>query len=229
VNDATLAAYTGPRHDLLELLPERCDRVLDIGCAEGLVGAEIRARRPGCEVWGIERDRAFAAVARTRLARVFGGDAEQVLPELRARGERFDLVVCGDILEHLVDPWAVLRTVRALCPDGCLLASLPNVGHWSTLWSLVWRSEWPYRDRGIHDRTHLRFFARRNVAELFGSAGFRLEVLRTRHRLLERPHPVNARLEPLLRALPGLARLTAFQFLCRAAPAAAGGQPPVPS
>ena len=64
--------------------------------------------------------------------------------------------------------WAVLRAaVRYLEPEGVVIASIPNVGHLDTICNLVFRGLWPYRERGIHDRTHLRFFARGNIDELF--------------------------------------------------------------
>src|SRR5262245_2143459 len=182
------ASYRGTRQDLLALVPPGgLATVLEIGCAAGATGAALKASRPGTRVTGIELDPALAREAGVALDEVLLGDAVERLNELASRGARFDLVLCGDVLEHLSDPWTALRVIRALCPEGHVVVSLPNVAHASTIASLLFRSYWPYRDRGIHDRTHLRFFARRNLPELYASAGFQ-EVRRvTHHRLLERP------------------------------------------
>ena len=207
-------AYEYARSDLLSLLPQREFRaVLDIGCSTGATAKVLKDRAPNVTVVGIEHDGEAAQRARAVLDTVLVGDADERLAELATAGATFDLVLCGDVLEHLVDPWATLRRIRALCPAGNVLVSLPNVAHVSTLVSLL-GSYWPYRDRGIFDRTHLRFFGRRNLPELFGPAGFRLVEVRTRHRVFERPHPWNQKLEPLVSRLPLLSRLTEYQFLC---------------
>jgi 2-polyprenyl-3-methyl-5-hydroxy-6-metoxy-1,4-benzoquinol methylase len=134
------------------------------------------------------------------------------LLDLERGPERFDLVLCGDVLEHLVDPWTALRCLRALCPNGYSIVSLPNVAHVSTFIALL-RSHWPYRERGIHDRTHLRFFGRNNLSELYQGAGFREVRRRTRYRLLERPSPINERLEPVLGRIPVVRRFLEYQFI----------------
>lgn len=208
-------SYVGTRSDMLALVPEGFrGRALEIGCAAGATGASLKQARPGVEVTGIELDPELARQAAERLDRVVVGDALGQLQELERAGERFDLVLCGDVLEHLVDPWNALRSVRRLCPAGFVVVSLPNIAHISTVASLVLRSYWPYRDRGIHDRTHLRFFGRRNLPELFGAAGFE-EVKRvTHHRMLERPHRVNELADPVLARLPFVSRLFEYQFVC---------------
>jgi 2-polyprenyl-3-methyl-5-hydroxy-6-metoxy-1,4-benzoquinol methylase len=208
-------SYAGIRADMLALVPEAAlGAVLEIGCAAGGTGAALKSARPGVAITGIELDPELARQAGTRLDRVVVGDAQQMLAELEREGARFDLVLCGDVLEHLVDPWAALCSVRRLCPDGWAVVSLPNIAHVSTIASLALRSYWPYRDRGIHDRTHLRFFGRKNLPELFAAAGFE-EVRRvTHHRLLERPHRLNELADPLLARLPIVSRLFEYQFLC---------------
>jgi 2-polyprenyl-3-methyl-5-hydroxy-6-metoxy-1,4-benzoquinol methylase len=200
---------------MLALLPhEPLGPVLEIGCAAGATGAAIKAERVAAVVTGIELDPELARRAGEQLDRVLCGDALAKLEELEREGARFDLVLCGDVLEHLADPWAALRKIRSLCPTGHVVVSLPNIAHVSTISSLLLRSYWPYRDRGLHDRTHLRFFGRKNLPELFESAGFE-EVRRiTHHRLYERPHRANELLDPVLRRLPLLSRLFEYQFVC---------------
>jgi 2-polyprenyl-3-methyl-5-hydroxy-6-metoxy-1,4-benzoquinol methylase len=208
-------SYSGIRADLLALVPETAlTAVLEIGCAAGDTGAALKSARPGIQITGIELDPELARRAGMRLDRVVVGDAQKMLEQLEREGMRFDLVLCGDLLEHLVDPWAALRSARRLCRDGWALVSIPNIAHVSTIASLALRSYWPYRDRGIHDRTHLRFFGRNNLPELFAASGFE-EVRRvTHHRLIERPHRLNELADPVLARLPIVSRLFEYQFLC---------------
>jgi SAM-dependent methyltransferase len=207
------ASYVRVRSDILDVAVEQdCTRVLDVGCAEGALGAELKRQRPDASVAGIELDPAMAAVAKGRLDQVFVGDAGTILADLVKRGEHFTFIVCGDVLEHLLDPWLALQRIAALKPTSAVVA-LPNIAHVSTVANLVFRGYWPYRDRGLHDRTHLRFFARNNLPELFESAGF-TEVRRiTRRRLLEKPHPVNRIAEPVIGILPFVRTLTEYQYI----------------
>jgi 2-polyprenyl-3-methyl-5-hydroxy-6-metoxy-1,4-benzoquinol methylase len=205
-----MRAYTGARPDLVALVPAEAHRVLDVGCATGALGAALKAVRESAVVTGVELDPEMAAVAEERLDRVLVQPVEEALAELAA--ERFDCVVCGDVLEHLVDPWSVLRgLVELLDEGGTVVASLPNVGHLDTLVNLVFRRRWPYRARGIHDETHLRFFALANVRELFERAGLQVVELRRHYRLIDRPHRLNS--VARLLALPGLRELVAYQYL----------------
>lgn len=184
-------SYTGVRSDVLDLVDGTPARVLDVGCATGASGSFL-AQRHGSQVTGVELDPDMAQVARERLHAVHVADLNKTSLAALLGGERFDLIVFGDVLEHLVDPWAALADARALLSEGgSIIASLPNVGHYSTLLSLLFMRRWPYRERGIHDRTHLRFFTRKNLLELYASAG--LSVLREQRklRLLEAPSPLN--------------------------------------
>ena len=207
-------SYVGARSDLLQLMQTEWHSALDVGCAEGALGAAMKAQNPDGEVTGIELDTGMAAIAQTRLDRVLNIDAMTALRELVEDGRKYDLVCCGDVIEHLEDPWTALEQVRALCPAGEVVVSLPNVGHWTTLSSVAFRGYWPYRDRGIHDRTHLRFFARNNLREMFEGAGFELASVKCSHRLFETPGRWSRMLGRCLGWLPIVGRFTTYQFLC---------------
>lgn len=206
-------SYIHVRHDLLGLRPENWTSALDVGCATGVNGAALKHEHRERLVVGIELDQSMSEDAAKVLDRVIQGDAVAGLETLLREGESFDLVICGDVLEHLADPWHALRLIRELCPKGAVLVSLPNVAHISTIMSLLFWGRWPYRDRGIHDRTHLRFFGRSNLPELFRAGGFYCEEMRTRHRLRERKGL--RRMEAIVSRLPIVRQLTTFQFLCR--------------
>jgi 2-polyprenyl-3-methyl-5-hydroxy-6-metoxy-1,4-benzoquinol methylase len=179
-------AYANPRDEVTVLVPAGARRILDVGCSTGEMGAALRAR--GHEVTGVELDAALAAEARTRLDRVVEGDVEALAATGAALGEPFDCVVFADVLEHLRDPWSVVRWGAAqVAPGGSLVVSVPNVRHAKTFWTLVVRRRWPYDPIGIFDRTHLRFFAKRNLPELLEGTGFEVVALR-RHRMLTVRH-----------------------------------------
>jgi len=209
-----LRSYTSPRPDIEALVPDGVHTVLDVGCSTGVLGAAIKDRT-GAKVIGIELDAEMAATAASRLDQVHVGDAAALLMGDTFRDQRFDVIVFADVLEHLVDPWEVLRRAGELLTDGgCVVTSLPNVRHVSTLFHLAVLGHWPYRDRGIHDRTHLRFFTLRNVRELFQQAGFRIERMNTNYRLRERPKRIN-RIAKWF-AFPGIRGFLAYQYLVRA-------------
>jgi len=143
-------------------------RVLEVGCASGYFGATLREH--GHTVWGIESDPQAAAIAETLLDRVFQQSVEAFLSSDDARDARFDFVVFGDVLEHLADPAAVLRRCRELlAPQGAIVASIPNVSHVAVR-AMLMEGRWDFDDLGIMDRTHLRFFARNTLVDLFSDA-----------------------------------------------------------
>ncbi len=208
-------AYVGARPDLAALVPDGWRTLLDVGCANGALGAALQVQNPGGRVTGIELDTDMAEEARTRLDRVEIGDVREALARLADEGLRFDVIICGDVLEHLVDPWQALLGLRErLSEGGSIIVSLPNVAHLSVFWALFQRS-WQYQERGIFDRTHLRFFAERDIRQLVDDAELRIAEQRINHRITDRPLGINEKLAPVLRWVPLLNRYTAYQFLLR--------------
>jgi len=156
-------------------------RALDVGCAGGALGSHLLARGFS-EVIGIEPVPAVAERARDRISEVLVGTFQST--DLAALGH-FDLIVFGDSLEHMLDPWAALRQARTmLAPDGALLLSVPNIAHWSVLWRALKLGRWDYRDEGLLDRTHLRFFTPVTLAEALADAGFRIVVTQANEKRL---------------------------------------------
>ncbi len=164
------------RPEVLALIPETARSVLDIGCGAGRLGEALKIRQQA-EVVGVELNETAAAVARQRIDQVFVGDIEGL--DLPLPPGRFDAIVCGDILEHLRDPEHLLRQARAwLTPEGALVASIPNVRHHSVVRSVL-EGNWTYESAGLLDRTHLRFFTRREIEKLFFRAGFAVDEMRS--------------------------------------------------
>jgi 2-polyprenyl-3-methyl-5-hydroxy-6-metoxy-1,4-benzoquinol methylase len=171
VNDPRDLEYFGcARPELLSLIPGTARKVLDVGCGTGRLGETLKARQ-AAEVVGIEYDERAADSARRRLDRVVVSDVEALAAD-GFPADTFDVVVCGDVLEHLREPGQFLRRVRDwLQPEGQLIASIPNVRHHSVVNALL-AGNWTYETAGLLDRTHLRFFTRRTIGDLFHLAGF---------------------------------------------------------
>jgi SAM-dependent methyltransferase len=148
--------------DLLDRIPLTAKVVLDVGCASGALGAAYRRLNPRARVLGIERDRTAAALAATRLHAVAPVDVEQ--EPLPFPGiDRLDCVVYGDVLEHLRDPWALVRRhAAALSDEGVMLLCIPNVENWVFVERLL-RGTWQYEEHGLLDATHLRWFTLENM------------------------------------------------------------------
>ena len=137
--------------------------------APGALGEAIKQRQLA-NVSGIELDPNAGAALRERLDQVWAGDVEQL--DLEIPPGSFDAIVCADILEHPRDPGRLLRQAREwLTSEGHLIASSPNVRHHSVVRSLL-QGNWTYESAGLLDRTHLRFFTRREIEKLFHRAGF---------------------------------------------------------
>lgn len=166
------AAYDDQdRRELLRLLSGRGLRVLDLGCASGAAGAELKAQGTATVVHGVELRPELAGEAARRMDRVWTADLETLEPgDLEPP---YDALVAADVLEHLRDPWSVLRRLSAaLGGGGQLVASIPNVRYLPVVGDLVVRGRFDYRPEGVLDRTHLRFFTRRSVHQLVAGAGF---------------------------------------------------------
>lgn len=176
---AAAGYYGRTRGDLLGLVPPLPpgSRVLELGCGEGALGAALRQR--GLEVHGVEIVPAAAERAREVLDRVWNVDIEQT--ELDYPDGHFALLLCGDVLEHLRDPWQVLRRLRRLlAADGVLLVSVPNLQYFPVVVGLL-RGRFEYRESGVLDRTHLRFFTRREARRLFEISGFTVDAMPVRY------------------------------------------------
>jgi 2-polyprenyl-3-methyl-5-hydroxy-6-metoxy-1,4-benzoquinol methylase len=160
------------RSDVAHLLPPTVKKVLDVGCCFGGFGALLESR--GIETWGIEPDPTYAATAEGRMTKVIRG----FFPGAAPSDEKFDCVTFNDVLEHMVDPAEALATTRDLLdPGGWVLASIPNIRHITVLFNLIVKGRWDYTDTGILDRTHLRFFTKATMRELFEATGFRVESI----------------------------------------------------
>jgi len=163
-------------HTLMVELVGHGKRVLDVGCGTGDL-AEALAER-GCRVTGVEIDPEAARQAEKYCERVIVGDVEDLDLSEYLDDEPFDVILFGDVLEHLKDPLRTLDRLKpSLRPEGYLVASIPNVAHGSVRLALM-QGKFQYSPLGLLDDTHLRFFTRESVEQLFEDAGFLITELK---------------------------------------------------
>lgn len=215
--------WRGSSHEIArriaETLPEG-SKILDVGSATGMLGSALPPTR--FRIVGIEPDPASARAAAEHYERVFVGTLEEAPDDvIRA----FDLVVCCDVLEHMADPEGQLqRLVQAQGRSTKFLVSVPNVAHlWLRINLLVGRFD--YTDRGILDRTHLRFFTRKGLLAMIAGAGLSPLWVRPTPVPLELVHTyfLESAIGRLLSSLQqgavaALPRLLGYQFICLARP-----------
>jgi 2-polyprenyl-3-methyl-5-hydroxy-6-metoxy-1,4-benzoquinol methylase len=165
--------YNRDRPSIVALVAEGPNRILDLGCGAGAVGRKLLSVGKASEIVGVELFPSAAEQASKHYRRVHTGDIEEMdLPY----GCEFDYVLCGDILEHLKDPYSVVRRIGGWLKDeGHFICSVPNVRYWEVLWNLAMRGKWDYCDAGIMDRTHLRFFTKRSCFRMIEDGGFSIE------------------------------------------------------
>ncbi len=155
------------------LVPLGATSVLDVGCGSGAFGSGLRSQRPSLEVWGIDPEQSVAPLATERLDRFISGLYPRDVPQ-----RSFDCITFCDSLEHFADPWEVLRATAGLLGDsGVVVASVPNIRYYTVMRRLLVNGLFTYTDAGILDRTHLRFFTRRSLEELFRECGYSVETV----------------------------------------------------
>lgn len=143
-------------------------RILEVGCSTGYFGSALK--RLGHFVCGVEMDENSAKMAKDLLDEVHCCTIQEYFES--HPGEIFDVITFGDVLEHLADPASVLASTRKhLTSEGRVIASIPNVTH-ASIRCMMLQGDWIYGDLGILDRTHLRFFTKESIFELFEASGF---------------------------------------------------------
>lgn len=214
-------AYTTPRPDISAMVPSSAARILDVGCSNGALGRSLKQATQGREVSGIELDPNFATEARNYLEFVINADLNSMNWEEQLAGRTFDCIIFADVLEHLPDPFKCLSNARKhLAVGGCVIVSLPNIRHVSALASIFVSGVFPRRDRGIFDRTHLRWFTLTDARALLHETGFAVRdagfALRWGDRGGGRVNRMLNRLPPRLRNWMPIREFFCYQMCLRA-------------
>jgi 2-polyprenyl-3-methyl-5-hydroxy-6-metoxy-1,4-benzoquinol methylase len=188
-------------------------RIFEGGVSSGYLARALVAE--GRIVDGAELDAAMAEKAAAVCDRIWVGDLDRL--DLDALAPAYDAFLFGDTLEHLVDPGALLRKLLPrLAPDGALVVSIPNIGNWTTRFGLL-LGRFDYADRGILDRTHLRFFTLRTAKALLEDAGYRVVSTTA---AVPAPGVTSPRLSELIHRIGNLRpQLFAYTFVMTAVPA----------
>lgn len=163
------------RYDLVDLIPDVRGIILDVGCASGAT-MKYLFDLGAVDVKGIDVSEESLAVARNSGFDVYKIDLNE--SSLPFEEKYFDTIILADVLEHLLDPWSVLSNIKKyLKDDGVILISLPNIRNYKFVKRLIFQDKWDYAERGILDRTHLRFFTDTTAKKMIAGAG--LKIIRT--------------------------------------------------
>lgn len=163
-------------YDFIEIdsLGASC-KILEVGCSTGYFGQALK--NAGHIVWGIEMTPDAAELAKKVLDFVYVGTIEAFLASEFASSNQFDYIVFGDVLEHLSYPETVLEQCKSiLTPNGGIVASIPNVAHLAVRVMLL-EGRWEYSALGIMDNTHLRFFDKKSIINMFNKSGYAVQSL----------------------------------------------------
>lgn len=215
--DKTGNYFSKARTEIEPLLPQAEAQplhALEIGCSEGHTLEWLK--KSGRITWaaGVEP---YAELRATpgAIDRFFKLDIEEALPDLQPAS--VDLILCLDVLEHLVDPWKTLRRLDAfLKPGGTWIISVPNIRNYRILSDLAFKGRFNYSDDGILDRTHLRFFTRSSAIQLAQTTGAKVQQILI---------PDAQRWQKRLLTRIGLGDLLAKQLILQAVKPSAPGLP----
>ncbi len=173
--------------DLLELIPRHATKITEVGCSSGALAREYKKINPQCHYIGVEIDPDYAEMAGRYCDETVCADIEDPWFYSLADFESTDCWVFGDTLEHLRDPWKVLSNIREHSADqSSVVACIPNAQHWS-IQARLNVGDFRYEDSGLLDRTHLRWFTRSTMVEMFQQSGFRVE--QGKPRIFKSAHP----------------------------------------
>lgn len=155
---------------MVDFMPKHSKTLLDVGCSEGNFAAHIK-KKFQVEAWGIELMEVHGKIAQQKLDKVLIGDCAKNVDSLP--DAYFDVIYFNDVLEHLVDPYSLLKKIKhKLSPNGVIISSIPNARYHRVLKSLIVNKNWEYTMDGVLDKTHLRFFTSKSILKMYHDLGF---------------------------------------------------------
>jgi len=206
-------------HSKILQLVGKNKKVLDIGCSSGYL-AEIMQKK-GCKVTGIDNDREALKEAKKFCTRTIYGDITKINLNKKLK-DKFDVIVLGDIIEHVAEPEKLLSRIKTnIADNGYIIVSTGNIANIYARLHLLF-GNFNYQEKGLFDKTHLRFFTHRTLKNLIVSSGYKIEIIEYAPIPIELKYPnMPASLFSLckfsLLSLTKLApKLFAFQFIIKA-------------
>jgi len=201
--------YTGSRPELKQFIPKTYSRVLEIGCGDGSFAHNLIQK---CDYWGVEPNKEQANLAKKNVDIIFNAtyhDASKNLPD-----KYFDLIICNDIIEHVTDHDELLLDLKdKLKKNGVIMGSIPNVRYVSNLMELLFQKDWKYKDEGILDSTHLRFFTKKSIVRALTKNGYKITEIKGINSIKIEPYPFSNLVKSILALLLGLdTRYLQFAF-----------------
>ena len=177
-------SYVGLRLDILKYVEKKSQNVLDVGCASGANGEYLKRNGIAKYVEGIEFDKNLADEAKLKIDKTIIGDLDDVNTLKEVSKMKFDVIILGDILEHTKNPEKILKKLSSefLHEDGIVIISLPNFQHIDVLIHIFFKGYFPRNERGIFDKTHLRFFTLKNMKELIHNSNLRIDRIENKFR-----------------------------------------------
>jgi 2-polyprenyl-3-methyl-5-hydroxy-6-metoxy-1,4-benzoquinol methylase len=173
--DKSQEYFSSARLDLIPFIPaKQNNKILELGAGGGDTLIKIKHMGLASEVVGIELfDMPNSNQKHAAIDQLIIGNIEHM--ELNLPENYFDAIICGDVLEHLIDPWTVVKKiVKFLKKDGVIIVSAPNLREYRTLSKIVFKGDFSYTKAGIMDKTHLRFFCKKNLVQLLNTPGLKL-------------------------------------------------------
>jgi len=166
----TESYYKKDRNEIIEFIPKKYNKVLEIGCSEGNFRKNLS---PNCEYWGVEADLESGEIASKKINKLIKGDFFKIHNQLPDK--YFDLVICNDVIEHFEHYNLFFNIIRKKMVDNAfIIGSIPNVRYVTNLYNLIFLKDWEYANEGILDKTHLRFFTKKTLINTFSKNGFNI-------------------------------------------------------
>jgi 2-polyprenyl-3-methyl-5-hydroxy-6-metoxy-1,4-benzoquinol methylase len=169
--------FSHARSDILSLIPDSASRIFEVGCGDGATLRMLQRLFKPSFVGGIDIAWQAVEALRPHANLALQGNIEYM--ELPDEVRDIDVILCLDVLEHLLDPWTVVKRLHErLSERGVIIACIPNIRYHRVSLPLLFHGKWELENAGILDRTHLRFFVKKTAIELMTSSGLHLHAVR---------------------------------------------------
>lgn len=165
---------------IFDILPNDTKKILEIGTGSGAMANAYKQINSDVNYVGVEIDPEYQALSERYCDTVYLENFESPSDALLHEVDDADFIIFSDVLEHMYNPWKVLKNLSERIPEHCrILASIPNIQHWSIQMRLL-NGDFEYADSGLLDRTHVRFFTRKTMVQLFTNNGFSINQITPR-------------------------------------------------